>query len=120
MSGFENSSDSVSSEQEEINTLMEEGFEDTRPSQASPSGSTSSGAVSDDFLECDIPDLPLSNLLRESLGFDFPLTQSILTVDDARAVEVGYGVDPSVYRVFVTPFAGRISSFFILIPVAHF
>lgn len=120
MSGFESSSNSITSEQEEINALMEEGLGDNPPSWASPSGSVSSSVVSDDSSDCDIPDLPLSNPLWESLGSDFPLSQNILTIHDARAVEVSYGVDPSVYCVFVTPFVGRMSSFFIPIPVAHF
>lgn len=99
---------------------MEEGFGDNPPSQASPSGSMSSGAIFDDFSERNIPDMPLSNPVRESLGTDFPLSQSILTVHDSRTVKVCYGVNPSIYRMFVTPFADRMSTFFIPIPIAHF
>lgn len=49
MSDFEGSSNSMTSEQVEINALKEEGFGDNTPAQASPVNSSSSGGDSSDL-----------------------------------------------------------------------
>lgn len=65
MSDFEDNSNPTTSEQEEIEALMAEGL--------GPSPSSSCQALIDNLPVPDIPDLPLSNPLRETLESNFSL-----------------------------------------------
>lgn len=120
MSDFEDSSDNVTSKQEEVETLMNEGFGNYPHNRASSSLCSSSHTSSNHQPIWDIPDLPLSNPLRETLGTDFSLWRCSLSAQEATSTTLGYEIDSTIYQVFITPTVGRMSPFFIPIIVAHF
>lgn len=86
---FEGSAAPGNASQEEIEALMADGF---------GSVPISSGQASLDNVPLrGIPDLPLSNPLRETLGTDFQLELCEVTKQGVATVARVYGVDQSVY-----------------------
>lgn len=108
---FEETSNPITSAQEEADALMTEGF--------GPSTSLGQGLIN--YLPGrDIPNLPLSTPLRETLGSDVQLGQCGVSDQEVETLTFEYRFDQAIYRVFTTLVAGRMSTFFIPIPIAHF
>lgn len=51
---------------------------------------------------------------------DFALWPCRLSNEATQSFARTYSIDPSVYRVFVVPFAGKMSTKYIPLPIAHF
>lgn len=85
-----------------------------------PPPASSDQASIDNLPTRDIPALPLSNPLRETLGSDFSLGQCEVSDQEVAITALEYDIDQTTYQVFTTPVVDRMSMFFIPIPIAHF
>lgn len=89
MSDFEEAINHITSEGEEIEALMSEGFR--------PPPSSSGQSSLDGLPTSDVPDLPLSNLLRKALRSDFPLGPCGVSEEEVVVVVSKYSINQANY-----------------------
>lgn len=116
-------------EDEMINELMAKGFGDPLPSRQEPglanrvtvASQVTMAAVTSNEVDDEIPEgVPFEVEALEAPTSDFTLWRCQLNDYAATICIETFKIDRSLFRVFTTPFASRLSYHHIPIPTAHF